>query len=513
MSATVGSALNWWARTKGEQPAFRFGDDDVTYRELRNWSSRLARHLVDRGVKPGDRIGLLSPNAIEWPVCGLGIIAAGAILVPLNARLKPAEIRKVADDAGISLVVAHPTLRAAGEQAAASGGAFDVIDFDVIDFDVVNALRAGADDDFAVERDVEEPISVIFTSGSTGLSKGVILTTRTLLDIVLEKTLTEDGFRPGNVALLVLPLAFTPGLVYGLLMTTVLGGTLIIEPDLNPSRAVTLIEQHRVEALFGVPVIFESISRAAEFEHADLSSLQTAIVGGAAVPLELLHRWADKGVLLRQIYGMTEAGGVATATLKSEALDHPDSCGSGSIFTDVRVMNEDGALTGAGDVGEIVVRGPLVTPGYWNDPATTRQAIRDGWLHSGDIGRADEVGRITFVDRKKDLIISGGINISPVELEIVIGSLDGVAEVAVIAVADERWGETPAAIVTIAPDGPEIDESSVVDHCAEQLSDYKVPRYVVLQSQGLPRLPSGKLDKVSIRREYRDIASRFSKAR
>ncbi|MEH3136435.1 MAG: AMP-binding protein [Mycolicibacterium neoaurum] len=508
MSATVGSALNWWARTKGKQPAFRIGDDDVTYRELHNWSSRLARHLVDLGVKPGDRVGLLSPNAVEWPACALAIIKSGAILVPLNSRLKPAEIGKVAGDAGISLVLTGSALYQTAEAAAEFGTPYDIVDFDV-----VRDLRAGDDDDFSVECDAAEPISVIFTSGSTGLSKGVILTTQTLLNIVLENTLTEDGFRPGNVALLVLPLAFTPGLVYGLLMTTVLGGTLIIEPDLNPSRAVTLIESQRVQALFGVPVIFESISRAAEFEHADLSSLQTAIVGGAAVPLDLLHRWADKGVMLRQIYGMTEAGGVATATLKSEALDHPDSCGSGSIFTEVRVMDDNGDLSGPGEHGEIVVRGPLITPGYWNDPVTTGRAIRDGWLHSGDIGCADADGRITFVDRKKDLIISGGINISPVELEIVIGTLAGVAEVAVIAVPDERWGETPAAIITVAADGPQIDEATVIEHCTQQLSDYKVPRYVVLRSLGLHRLPNGKLDKVSIRQEYRDIASRFAKVR
>src|SRR5262249_40410855 len=152
----------------------------------------------------------------------------------------------------------------------------------------------------------------------TGLSKGVILTSQTMLAIVLEKTLTEEGFRPGTVTLLVLPLAFTPGLVYGLLITTILGGTLIAERELSPSRAVGLIEKYRVRSLFGVPLIFEALSRAPEFDNADLSSLQSAVVGGAAVPVDLLRRWADKGVLLRQIYGMTEAGGIATATLSTE---------------------------------------------------------------------------------------------------------------------------------------------------------------------------------------------------
>ena len=292
-----------------------------------------------------------------------------------------------------------------------------------------------------------------------------------------------------------------------------LGGTLVVEPELNPSRAVNLIQQHSVRAIFGVPLIFESLSRAEEFDDADLSSLQTAIVGGAAVPTELLKRWAAKGVLLRQIYGMTEAGGVATATRKDEAMAHPDSCGTGSIFTEVAVIADDGSPAAPGQQGEIVVRGPGVTPGYWDDPQSTAAAMRDGWLHSGDLGTRDELGRITFVDRIKDLIISGGINISPVELEAVIAGLDGVAEVAVIAAPDPRFGETPAAIITVAPDAEGLDEAAVIAHCEQLLSDYKLPRYVVLRSEPLPRLPSGKIAKQAVREEYRDIGERFTRAR
>ncbi|MDX1875969.1 AMP-binding protein [Mycolicibacterium sp. 120266] len=504
MAASVGSALSWWARTKGQETALVVAEDQLTFRDVHDWSSRLARRLADEGVKPGDRVGLLGANALAWPIAALAIIKTGAVLVPLNARLKPAEIRKVADDAGLSMILASKSHVPIAQDARAGGH-----DFTVLDFGLVEAERNGVPDDFKVDRAPDEAIAVIFTSGSTGLSKGVILTNATLLSIVLENTLTQEGFRPGTVTLLVLPLAFTPGLVYGLLMTTVLGGTLIVEPELNPSRAVDIIEHHGVRALFGVPLIFEAMSKAPEFAEADLSSLQTAIIGGAAVPVELLGRWADKGVLLRQIYGMTEAGGVATATLPHEALEHPGSCGIGSIFTDVRVMGEDGELRGPGEQGEIVVRGPLVTPGYWDDPASTAQAIRDGWLHSGDLGVADESGRITFVDRMKDLIISGGINISPVELESAIGTLEGVDEVAVIAAADARFGETPAAIIT----GSVADRETVISHCETLLSDYKIPRYVVLRDEPLPRLPSGKLDKRAIRAEYHDVPQRFPRVR
>ncbi len=507
MAATVGSALHWWARTKGDQPAIILGAEQLSYRRLHDWSGRLARRLVDDGVKPGDRVGVLAPNALQWPVAALGIMKSGAVMVPFNARLKAAEIRKIADDAGLSLLIAAPTHTAVAHEAREAGREFAVLSFDYVD-----AERTGAPDDFRVDPAGDEPIAVIFTSGSTGLSKGVILTSNTLLAMVLENTLTEEGFRPGTVTLLVLPLAFTPGLVYGLLITTVLGGTLIVEPELNPSRAVKLIEQHSVRAIFGVPLIFESLSRAEEFRNADLSSLQTAIVGGAAVPTDLLKRWADKGVLLRQIYGMTEAGGVATATQRADAMAHPDSCGSGSIFTEVAVVDEHGSVVGPGEHGEIVVRGPGVTPGYWDDP-TTAAAIRDGWLHSGDLGTRDEQGRIKFVDRMKDLIISGGINISPVELEATIGSLDGVAEVAVIVAPDERFGETPAAIITVKPDAEGLDEAAVIAHCERLLSDYKVPRYVVLRSDPLPRLPSGKIAKQAVREEYHDISQRFTRAR
>ncbi|MCZ4548520.1 fatty-acid--CoA ligase [Williamsia sp. 1138] len=505
MAATIGSALHWWSRAESDRSAIIVDDESVTYRELAGWTSRIARSLVDQGVAPGDRVGLLGANSLQWPAMALGILKSGAVLVPLNSRLKPAELRKVADDAGITKVVAAEDLHTEASAAGSLGKPYDIVGFGGL-----AELRTGDHDDFRVDLPEDEPTTILFTSGSTGTSKGVILTNRTLLNIVLENTLTDEGFRPQTTTLLVLPLAFTPGLVYGLLITTVLGGTLVVEKELNPARAVQLIEKHSVKAIFGVPLIFEAISRAPEFADADLSSLRTAIVGGAAVPTPLLKRWADKGVLLRQIYGMTEAGGVATATLRDEAMDYPDRCGTGNIFTEVTVMRPDGTLADADEQGEIVVRGPLVTPGYWQDEETTAEAIRDGWLHSGDLGTRDSEGRVQFVDRLKDLIISGGINISPVELERVISQIDGVEEVAVIAAPDERFGETPAAIVSVTGD---VDEAAIIEHCNTLVSDYKVPRYVVIRDNPLPRLPSGKLAKLAIRKEYSDVNTRFDKIR
>ena len=199
MAATVASAVRWWARTQGGRDAVVIGDEHLTYRELDVWTARLARRLADEGVKPGDRIGLLAPNALQWPVAALAIMKSGAVLVPLNARLKPAEIRKIADDAEISAIIAAPTHLAEADEARVGGR-----DFTVWGFDIVDGSRTGEPDDFAVEPDPQDPIAVIFTSGSTGLSKGVILTSQTLMGMVLENTLTEEGFRPGTVTLLVL---------------------------------------------------------------------------------------------------------------------------------------------------------------------------------------------------------------------------------------------------------------------------------------------------------------------
>lgn len=503
MSTSIASALQWWALRKGEEKALVVEDDALTYRELQDWSGRVARRLVDSGVSPGDRVGLLSANSPEWVAAAWGVIKSGAVLVPLNPRLVAAELHKLLTDAGCGVVVTAPALLAGPEGVVERGHQLDVIGLDEL-----AELREGGREDFRVDIPPEDPAALLYTSGSTGLSKGVICTNRTLLDIVFENSLTEPGMRPGARTLLLLPLAFTPGLVYGLVMTGVLGGTLVVEKELNPSRAVRLIEEHRITVMFGVPLIYQALTSAPEFAGADLASLETAVVGGAAVPLPLLRTYREKGVTLRQIYGMTEVGGIATATWAEEAEEHAGSCGRGSIFTDVTVIGQDGSVCAPGEPGEIVMRGPGVTPGYWNDDENTARALRDGWLHSGDLGTRDAEGRLTFVDRLKDLIITGGINVSPFELESVISAVPGVREVAVIAAKDERFGETPAAIVS-----GDVDAAAIVAACNEQVADYKVPRYVVVRDEPLPRLPSGKIAKPAIRTEYADLAVTHEKVR
>ncbi|MGQ0629715.1 MAG: class I adenylate-forming enzyme family protein [Sporichthyaceae bacterium] len=505
MTASVTSALRWWARTKGEDTALILDEDSLSFRELQDWSSAVGRDLAARGVKAGDRVGVLGGNSLEWCAAALGVLKSGAVLVPLNPRLVAPELHTIATDAGASAVIADTAFEPLLKEVQALGA-----ELSVVGFDTVADLRGGPTDDFVVEIAPDDPAMVIFTSGTTGLSKGVICTNRSLLSIAFEASLTEEGLRPGGRTLLVLPLAFTPGLVWGLALSVILGGTLVVEKTLDPTRAVDLIERHRIGALFGVPLIFGAIASAPNFADADLSSLTSAFTGGAPVPVPLLHAWGGKGVKLRQIYGMTEAGGVATGTLVRDADAHPDTCGTGSVFTEFKVVGDDGTECAPGEAGEIILRGPGMTPGYWGDPATTEQAIRDGWIHSGDLGTTTDDGRLKFLDRIKDLIITGGINVSPVEIERVIAGIPGVSEVAVIRATDERFGETPAAI--LVTDGT-VSADVVIERCNAELSDYKVPRYVVLRTDPLPKLPNGKLAKVAIRAEYAEIHTTHPKVR
>lgn len=514
MATSIASALEWWARTKGDRDALVFTDESLSYRELRNWSGRVARQLAGSGVAPGDRVAVLGGNTAEWAAAAFGVIKAGAVLIPLNPRLVAAELHTLMESSGASMMIAEAAFTDRLAEVADLGSKFDVLDLGSLREHQAGSSATDTDDNFRIERDPDDTLAVMFTSGSTGLSKGVILTNRTLLNISFEATLTEDGLRPGGRTLLLLPFCFTPGLVWGLYMHAVLGSTLVVEADLDPSRAVRRLAEHRIQAIFGVPLIYEVMAKAPEFADADLSSLITATVGGAAVPLPLLKKWADKGVTLRQIYGMVEGGGTVTATLTHEAAEHPDSCGIGSVFTEIKVVRDDGSECDPGETGQILLRGPSVTPGYWGDPETTANAIQDGWLRSGDLGKRDADGRLTFVDRLKDLIISGGINISPVELEAVIGRVPGVDEVAVIAAPDERFGETPAAIVYSTGElDPAGLMSTVVAECDKQVAGYKVPRYVVVRAQPLPRLPNGKISKREIRTEYADLTSRYPKVR
>ncbi|MEO3787250.1 AMP-binding protein [Actinocorallia sp. B10E7] len=506
MSGTVNDALIFWARVDPDQVAIDFDGDAVTYRELSNWADGAASELREKGVGAGDRVALLGNNSLEWCAVALGAWRIGAVVAPFNHRLLARELTALVEDCEPAVVYGDAAFKPRLEEVHEARPTFRI---GVLE--EVAPLRGRADAPVeAPLADRDDATAIIFTSGTTGRPKGVVFTHGTIAGIAHEWSLVEPVPPNDLKQLLVLPLFTAAGVIWALARVLLNGGTLFLQPSLDPARAVEVIAENRVTTIMGPPIIFQAIASAPGFAAADLSSVVTAHVGGARVPVDLLRVWQSKDVLLRQIYGQTEIGGSATVMPRADAAENPEKCGRGGIFTKLRVVDPDGADCPPGVPGEILLRGPGMMPGYWRNEEATKTAIVDGWLHTGDMGVLDEKGHLTFVDRIKDLIISGGLNIAPLEIENVIAELPGVQEVSVIGVHDDKFGETPAALIKA---NGELTEAQVVAHCNARLADYKVPRYVVFAESDFPRMASGKIAKRELRDLYAAVPETHPKVR
>ncbi|ROO85303.1 fatty-acyl-CoA synthase [Actinocorallia herbida] len=506
MSGTVNDALVFWSRINPDKVAVDFDGDAVTYRELSSWADGVAAKLAAEGVRAGDRVALLGNNSLEWCAATLGAWRLGAIVAPFNHRMLARELTALVEDCEPTVVYGDAVFaERLGEVHAASPTFVPGVLGDL------TALR-GADHApvTAPIADRDDVAAIIFTSGTTGRPKGVIFSHATIAGMTQEWSLIEPVPPNDLRQLLVLPMFTAAGVIWAFARVLINGGTLFLQPAFNPARAVEVAAANRVTTIMGPPIIFQGISGAPGFAEADLSSVVTAHVGGARVPVDLLRAWQAKGVLLRQIYGQTEIGGSATVMPRDLAADNPEKCGRGGIFTKVRVVDPEGTDCPAGTAGEILLRGPAMMPGYWRNKEATEAALKDGWLHTGDMGVLDEEGYLTFVDRIKDMIISGGLNIAPLEIENVLTELPGVQEVSVIGVHDAKFGETPAALIKTTA---KLTEAEVIEHCNARLADYKVPRYVVFVEGEFPRMASGKIAKRELRDTYRDVPDTHGKVR
>ncbi|BBZ05669.1 acid--CoA ligase [Mycolicibacterium chitae] len=507
MSGTVVDALSWWARTKPDQVAIDFDGDELCYRELNNWANGVAGRLRDVGVAAGDRVAIVGSNSLEWCAAALGAAKLGAILAPFNQRMVARELAVLVGNCDPKVVLCDESTceRVQELRTMESGFTVQYLETDV------RPLRHGDHPQAAPGLpDVGAPTAIVYTSGSTSTPKGVVFTHAMIAGVMHEWHLIEGILPDTPRQLMVLPLFGAPGYIWGVCRNVIHGGTLFLQPRFDAPKALDILTSKQITALIGPPIIFEQIAAEPGFADAEISSISTAHVGGARVPVGLLRAWHAKGVALRQIYGQTEIGGSATAMPREEALNHPEKCGWGGIFTKIRVVDENDRDVPAGVEGQILLRGPGMTPGYWRNEDATRVALRNGWLHTGDIGVLDAQGYLTFVDRHKDMIISGGINIAPMEIEMVLQEMPAVEEVAVISVADPKFGETPAALVYA---GAALSTADIVAWCNQRLADYKVPRYVVVLDEPLPRLASGKIAKRELRDSYAGIPDTYSKVR
>lgn len=491
----------YFGRWRPRDIAIRAGGTDVSWGTLAERVARAARGLAERGVDVGDRVGILGANSVEWCVLALAALHRGAVVVPLNIRLAAPELAMILEHSGCGAVAYDTTFEQLA--TAALGDATDRLRISLdgtAPADATVAELEGGEPLALVERADSDPGVLGYTSGTTGLPKGAVLTHGNLAACALQTALAE-GSTAERRTLLCIPLAFTGGIVNNFLNTYAVGGTLVLEPTFDPARVVELLESERITTWFAVPIMWQAVLGTERFAQADLSSLSTAVCGGARVPRELLAAYHAKGVVVRQAYGLTEATGSVCISTADEALRSPEAAGRLNVHTSVRLLDEGGHDVAPGDVGEIAVRGPQVMAGYWQDEDATAAAIRDGWLLTGDLARLTDDGLLEIVDRKKSMFISGGLNVYPAEIERVVDALPEVAECAAFGIAHERFGEACALLVR-GVDGP-VDESALIAHCRAQLADYKVPRTVFQTQQPLPRGMSGKL----LRNEIPDVAA------
>ncbi|MBO1900394.1 long-chain fatty acid--CoA ligase [Leucobacter weissii] len=506
------------AREHGEMIAVIYEDREVAYAEFHEEVGRFAAGLRADGVGPGDRVAYAGHNSRTFLVTYFAAVWVGAAFLPLNFRLAGPEIRPVLLDARPDVLVAEPAQAAtiAGFLGELSVRHALLIDDDP-NIDPAPELSSGWQS-YRAFRLAHEEIpphapqhdddlaALLYTSGTTGKAKGVMLTHGNLWWGQLNVDSVIDT-RFGDVSLAVAPLFHIGGFNAFTLRTITRGGTVVIRRQFDPAQALSDLVRHRANSMFLVPAMLAAISRQEGFGEADLSELRSTTVAGAPVPPALIELYAQKGVLLQQAWGLTETAPFATQLESAMTTRKLGSCGVPMPYGGVKIVDPETLrdIDEPERTGEMWVQGPNVSLGYWNNPEATAAAFTaDGWFRTGDIGYIDADGYFFIVDRLKDMIISGGENIYPAEIENALNSHPGITDVAVIGVPHEKWGETVCAVVSFSEDPLSLEE--VREYLAERIARYKLPsRLVAVET--VPRNGAGKLDKPVIRARVAELDS------
>jgi acyl-CoA synthetase (AMP-forming)/AMP-acid ligase II len=499
----IATLVRYWATWRPDHPAIIFDDQPTSWHAFDRRSDALARGLRAAGVGKGDRVGALLSNRLETPLLTIATLKLGAIFVPLNFRLTGPELLPLLEDADCKVVVTEANHLAQLELASRS------LPFAVYALDTGDARPF---DDLVIEtgeppiEDIaaNDPAFICYTSGTTGRQKGALLTHLSAMYPGMAKNLAE-GLTWRDSIMVAVPFVFTGAVISCFIQFTVnAGGTMVLESDFNIDRYLAVIEKHRVSAATTVPVVWQKLTRAPGFETADISSMISAACGGAPVSLDLIETYRRKGISMIQSYGLTEASGLVATMHAEDAIKHIGWAGRAIMGTEIRIADADLKTLPLGETGEILVKGPHVMQGYWRKPEITAETIVDGWLRTGDLGVMDEEGFIRIVDRSKDMLISGGINVYPAEIENALAGIEALADYAVIGVPDPEWGEVPMLVAANAGGGAELGKA-VERVGAEALAKFKRPKHLVLLGEPLPRTLSGKISKPALRQRFPQV--------
>jgi len=488
----LASVLTDSAQRDPRHIALKLDDMEVSYGLLDEGSARLAAVLADRSVEPGDRVGIMLPNVPYFAVCYYGVLRAGGVVVPMNVLLKRREVAFYLSDSGAKLMFAWEGFADDAQAGADEAGAEGI----VVKPGAFEEMLAGAEPRReVVDRAPDDTAVILYTSGTTGTPKGAELTHDNL------KTnceITRDMFGIGGdvVTLGALPLFHSFGQTCSMNATIAAGGTLSLIPRFDPGQALEIIQHDKVNLFQGVPTMYSAILHHEGHDEFDTSALELCVSGGSAMPVELMRGFEDAfGCKILEGYGLSESSPVASFN-RPDRERKPGSIGIPIEGVEMKVVDDDGNDVAQGEVGEIVIRGHNVMKGYWNKPDETGDTLRDGWLHTGDMAKIDEDGYFFIVDRKKDLIIRGGYNVYPREIEEVLYEHPAVREAAVIGVKDDKLGEEVGAAVALK-DGEDASAQELRDFVKEQVAAYKYPRRVWFVDE-LPKGPTGKILKREI---------------
>lgn len=508
-------------------PFLVYQNERFTFGEAIDLSRRLGRVLLENyGIARGDRVAICGRNSTEWCISYMAITSIGAIVVPMNSWWKGPELEYGLRDSGSRLVIADLTRFHAIEPYIAELGVEVIL------------IKPGSTDDakhypefFKLARSVEplsqaeldacdvqpdQEASIMYTSGSTGEPKGVLSSHRAIVSAlytwkfvreineILRPELKEENPKWQPALLANVPLFHVTGSHAQFLSSFVYLRKFVMMYKWDAEEALSLIEKERISILHGVPTMTWEVMHSSKFDKTDLSSLRAVQSGGAPRPpehLSMMTRKFPEKALPGLGYGLTETNAIAAIISGKFYLSRPNSTGRPSPpLTEVKIVDEAGNTLANEEIGEICIKGPTIMKGYWNKPDATAEVIKDGWFHTGDIGKLDELGFLIILDRAKDIVIRGGENIGCAEVEYAIHEHPAVSEASVYGIPDQRLGEIPCATVMLKPDRS-LDQSELKQFLESRLAAFKIPQYIFFQHEQLPRIASGKIAKKSLRQQ------------
>lgn len=483
------------------------GQRRLTYKQLNRRVNRLARVISAQGCVYGDRMGILSYNCHQFVEVIMAAAKLGLILVPLNWRLTAAELAFQMADSGAELLIFDPELKELAGGLCRTSGIKKTLVLGLKSDTVTGAqgceaLMAEQSDAEPVPGnipDMDTPHIIMYTAGTTGKPKGAVLSQGTGFWNTLN--LEALDFTSSDRDLLVLPMFHIGGIGLFTLPMLYHGATVVIMRTFDPAFCLQLLADERITLFFGVPAIFQFLIQHPDFRPEAFAGVRLVMSGGAPLPVSIVRRYHESGIILQQGFGMSEAAPSIATLARELALTKAGSIGKAVFHLEVRIVDDAINEMPAGEVGELVMRGPNLMQGYWNRPEANEEAFRGGWFHSGDLAYMDEDGDLYIVDRKKDMFISGGENVYPAEVENAIFDLPQVSEAAVIGIKDAKWGEVGKALVVLKTD-QQLKEEQILDHLSGRLAKYKIPKSVEFL-EALPRNAAGKVLKTRLREQFK----------